>query len=74
MEQLNFNLLFRWFVGMSMDERVWGTTVYSKSGLPTAVVLACPRRPTRRVLCPFGGVGGYDREAGRSMRRKGAES
>ena len=23
MEQLNYNLLFRWFVGMDMDEVVW---------------------------------------------------
>ena len=23
MEQLDYNLLFRWFVGLSMDERVW---------------------------------------------------
>ena len=31
MEQLDYNLLFRWFVGLSMDERVWGATVYSKN-------------------------------------------
>ena len=24
MEQLDYNLLFRWIVGMEMDERVWG--------------------------------------------------
>jgi len=23
MEQLNYNLLFRWFVGLSMDDPVW---------------------------------------------------
>src|SRR5262245_17749934 len=23
MEQLQYNLLFRWFVGLSMDDRVW---------------------------------------------------
>jgi transposase len=23
MEQLNYNMLFRWFVGMDMDEVVW---------------------------------------------------
>ena len=31
MEQLEYNLLFRWFVGLSMDERVWDTTVFSKN-------------------------------------------
>jgi transposase len=24
MEQLEYNLLFRWFVGLSMDDAVWG--------------------------------------------------
>src|SRR5712692_9433560 len=31
MEQLDYNLLFRWFVGMSMDERVWDATVFTKN-------------------------------------------
>jgi len=31
MEQLNYNLLFRWFVGLSMDEVVWDSTVFSKN-------------------------------------------
>ncbi|MGH9651407.1 MAG: IS5 family transposase, partial [Terriglobales bacterium] len=31
MEQLNYNLLFRWFVGMEMDERVWDHAVFSKN-------------------------------------------
>lgn len=31
MEQLNYNLLFRWFVGLSMDEAVWDATVFSKN-------------------------------------------
>ena len=30
-EQLNYNLLFRWFVGMEMDEPVWEHTVFSKN-------------------------------------------
>jgi len=29
MEQLNYNLLFRWFVGLSVDEPVWVPTVFS---------------------------------------------
>jgi transposase len=31
MEQLNYNLLFRWFVGVEMDEAVWDGTVFSKN-------------------------------------------
>ena len=31
MEQLSYNLLFRWFVGMNMDEDVWVPTVFSKN-------------------------------------------
>ena len=31
MEQLAYNLLFRWFVGLNMDEAVWDATVYSKN-------------------------------------------
>jgi len=31
MEMLAYNLLFRWFVGMNMDEDVWVPTVYSKN-------------------------------------------
>ena len=30
-EQLQYNLLFRWFVGMDMDEPVWVPTVFSKN-------------------------------------------
>lgn len=31
MEQLEYNLLFRWFVGLNMDDPVWDATVYSKN-------------------------------------------
>ena len=31
MEQLDYNLLFHWFVGLSMDAPVWDATVYSKN-------------------------------------------
>lgn len=31
MEQLQYNLLFRWFVGLSMDEPVWAPTVFTKN-------------------------------------------
>jgi len=30
-EQLDYNLLFRWFVGLSMDDPVWDPTVFTKN-------------------------------------------
>ena len=31
MEQLEYNMLFRWFVGLSMNEAVWNHAVFSKN-------------------------------------------
>jgi transposase len=31
MEQLTYNMLFRWFVGLSMDAAVWDVTVFTKN-------------------------------------------
>src|SRR5881227_4093302 len=31
MEQLDYNLLFRWFVGLSIDNPVWDVTVFTKN-------------------------------------------
>src|SRR5712691_9808652 len=31
MEQLEYNLLFRWFVGLNVDEPVWVASVFSKN-------------------------------------------
>lgn len=31
MEQLEYNFLFRWFVGLSLDDRVWDVTVFTKN-------------------------------------------
>jgi len=31
MEQLDYNLLFRWFVGLTMDDAVWDSTVFTKN-------------------------------------------
>src|ERR1700745_3879918 len=31
MEQLDYNLLFRWFVGLNMDDPIWDATVFSKN-------------------------------------------
>lgn len=31
MEQLDYNLLFRWFVGLELDEPIWDVTVFTKN-------------------------------------------
>jgi transposase len=31
MERLEYDLLFRWFVGLSMDEKIWDVTVFTKN-------------------------------------------
>src|SRR5256712_13159333 len=31
MEQLDYNLLFRWFVGLSMNDPIWDPTVFTKN-------------------------------------------
>jgi IS5 family transposase len=31
MEQMQYNLLFRWFVGLNMDDAVWDVTVFTKN-------------------------------------------
>ena len=31
MEQLDYNLLFRWFVGLGIDDPVWHPTAFTKN-------------------------------------------
>jgi hypothetical protein len=31
MERLTYNMMFRWFVGLSMDAPVWDVTVFTKN-------------------------------------------
>src|SRR4030088_3500697 len=31
MEQMDYNLLFRWFVGLNMDDPIWDATVFTKN-------------------------------------------
>jgi len=45
MEQLDCNLLFRWFVGLAVDDPVWVPTVFSK----TATV--CCKAPSPLRSC-----------------------
>jgi len=54
--QLDDNLLFRWFVGLSMDDEVWDATVFTKNrarllqgDVAGAFFEAGPRRRPRRL-------------------------
>ena len=40
MEQLDYNLLFRWFVGLSMDDKVWDAPGQDKLGIH----ISCPEQ------------------------------
>src|ERR1035438_8081659 len=31
MEQLDYNVLYRWFVGLNMDDAIWDVTVFTKN-------------------------------------------
>jgi transposase len=31
MEQLDYNLLYRWFVGLNMDDPIWDVSVFTKN-------------------------------------------
>src|SRR5258706_15642539 len=40
MEEIDYNILFRWFVGLNLDDAVWDATVFTKNRdrLPEAEV------------------------------------
>jgi transposase len=51
-KQLDYNLLFRWFVGMDMDEPIWVPTVFTKNRdrlLNQEIARSFFRRP--RAVC-----------------------
>ena len=37
MEQLSYNMLFRWFVGLNMDDEVWNATTSARIGIACCV-------------------------------------
>ncbi len=51
MEQLDFNLLFRWFVGLGMDEVARGGTGRGTSTARRAPTRRMKARPTRTPVC-----------------------
>lgn len=55
MEQLDYNMLFRWFVGLSIDDEVWDHSTFSKnrdqligSEVATEFFPSGPRSGTRK--------------------------
>ena len=51
MEQLDYNLLFRWFVGLPMDDPVWDHSTFSKNRerfLRSDLAATAMPRPRRR--------------------------
>ena len=53
MEQLDYNILFRWFVGLEMDEPVWVPTVFTKNRdrlLTQAIARSFFQRVVERAL------------------------
>lgn len=70
MEQLEYNLLFRWFVGLSANEQVWHATVFTKNrdrlleGVVAEEFLALVVEQARaRVRCSSSGFPRNPREA-----------
>ena len=56
MEQLDYNLLFRWFVGLSGDDPVWGHSTFSKNRdrlLEGEVARSYWARHKRRIISPW---------------------
>ena len=59
MEQLDYNFLFRWFVGLSIDDPVWDVTVFTKNRdrllkgeVAEAFFTRCWRKPASGDCCP----------------------
>ncbi|WP_347987634.1 IS5 family transposase [Methylomonas sp. AM2-LC] len=56
MEQLDFNLLFRWFVGLNMDEAVWDHSTFSQNR-DRLLTESLTRDFFNRVVAAAGGYG-----------------
>lgn len=61
MEQITYNMLFRWFVGLFMDAPIWDVTVFDPEPRPAA----CGRRSR---LVPAGSDGRPGRRAAAVLR------
>ncbi len=60
MEQMQYNLLFRWFVGLGIDDQVWVPTVFTKNRdrlLTTEMSRRCCRTITSRSTARWSRLG-----------------
>ena len=60
MEQMQYDLLFRWFVGLGIDDPVWVATVFTKNRdrlLTTAKARRCCRTTTSRSMARWSRLG-----------------
>src|SRR5882724_10376706 len=72
MEQLEYNLLFRWFVGLSIDESVWVPTVFTKNRdrlLTTEMSRRCCRMTISRSTARSSRRGHRSRASSRKLRQ-----
>jgi len=60
MEQLDYSLLFRWFVGLNMDDPIWDVTVFTKNrqrllagNIADAFFAACSSRHDSEICSPM---------------------
>ena len=44
MEEIEYSILFRWFVGLNLDEEVWDATVFTKNRDRLLEADVAPRR------------------------------
>ena len=52
MEELNYNLLFRWFVGLNMDDPVWHPTTFTRIATGCCRAMSPPRSSMRSRPTP----------------------
>jgi len=59
MEEMDYNILFRWFVGLKLDEEVWDATTFTKNRerlleaeVAKQFLAAVWRWRGRKVVCP----------------------
>jgi transposase len=67
-EQLDYNLLFRWFVGLSVDESVWDHSSFTKNR-NRLIEAGVARKLLRRVGLAPGARGCSPRSTSASMAR-----
>jgi Transposase domain (DUF772) len=62
MEEMDYNILFRWFVGLNLDDPVWDATVFTSRVLASpfpVVTTACTGSLYQTTGCPGSSFAGY---------------